>query len=207
MKAKQDQLFAKLDGLSLRERVIVFVTILACVAAVVNYVWLEPALLVAKKLQQQSTQQTAELARLRGEVQTAAAAPDPGRSARETLEQTQARMDEVNAELRTLLPTTKSQQPIEQVLVQFLRRYEGLTLLSVKTLGDVDTKLDKAEAVGLTKRGLELRVSGPYATLVSYVQKLESALPTLRWGSMVLKSEAQPPELTLQVFVLGVQTP
>ncbi len=207
MKAKQDQLFAKLDGLSLRERVIVFVTIVACVGAVVNYVWLEPALLVAKKLQQQSAQQTAELARLRGEVQTVAAAPDPGRSARETLEQTQARMDEVNAELRTLLPTTKSQQPIEQVLVQFLRRYEGLTLLSVKTLGDVDTKLDKAEAVGLTKRGLELRVSGPYPALVSYVQKLESALPTLRWGSMVLKSEAQPPELTLQVFVLGVQTP
>jgi len=57
----------------------------------------------------------------------------------------------------------------------------------------------------MTKKGLELRISGPYPALVRYVQQLETALPALRWGSMTLKSEVQPPELTLQVFVLGVQ--
>ena len=31
------------------------------------------------------------------------------------------------------------------------------------------------------------------------------ALPNLRWGPMQLRSEKQPPELTLQVFVLEVQ--
>ena len=202
MKTQQAQLFAKVDALSLRERVIVFVTLVACFGAFVNYVWLEPALELGKKLQQQSVTQTTELQRLRGEVQTASVAVDPSQPVREDLAQMQARTDEVNAELRRLLPTAQSQQPLEQVLVQFLRRYEGLTLLSVKTLGDVGPKVETA---GLTKRGLELRVSGPYSALVSYVQKLETALPSLRWGAMVLKSEAQPPELTLQVFVLGVQ--
>jgi MSHA biogenesis protein MshJ len=201
MKTKQAQLFAKVDALSLRERAIVFVTVLACVGAFVNYLWLEPALELGKKLQQQSALQSAELQRLRGEVQTASVAVDPSKPVRDDLTQMQMRMDEVNGELRRLLPTAQSQQPLEQVLVQFLHRYEGLTLLSVKTLTDVGSKVD---AVGLTKRGLELRVSGPYAALVGYVQKLESALPSLRWGSMALKSEAQPPELILQVYVLGV---
>ena len=63
-------------------------------------------------------------------------------------------------------------------------------------------KLDSSGPV-LLRRGLELSVSGSYAELVRYVNTLESALPTLRWGTLHLKSAKQPPELTLQVFVVG----
>jgi MSHA biogenesis protein MshJ len=41
---------------------------------------------------------------------------------------------------------------------------------------------------------------------MNYVRTLELALPTLRWGSMKLNSEKLPPQLTLQVFVVGVQS-
>ena len=58
---------------------------------------------------------------------------------------------------------------------------------------------------GLTKRGLELRVAGPYAELNRYVKTLEAALPSLRWGVLTVKKGPQTAELTLQVFVVGVQ--
>ena len=38
-----------------------------------------------------------------------------------------------------------------------------------------------------------------------YVKTLENALPSLRWGAMHLKSDQQPPELSLLVYVVGAQ--
>jgi hypothetical protein len=57
----------------------------------------------------------------------------------------------------------------------------------------------------MNRRALVLRVAGPYAGLVRYVQALETAMPGLRWGSMELKADKRSNELTLQVYVLGVQ--
>jgi len=37
------------------------------------------------------------------------------------------------------------------------------------------------------------------------VRTLEKALPNLRWGKMKLTSDTQPPQLSLQVYVVGVQ--
>jgi MSHA biogenesis protein MshJ len=59
--------------------------------------------------------------------------------------------------------------------------------------------------MGVTRQGVELTVAGPYAQMISYVQSLESALPQVRWGAMVLRSEKSPPELTLQLFLVGLQ--
>ena len=91
--------------------------------------------------------------------------------------------------------------------MQFLRRQDGLTLLGTGT-----TPIDSASlaaATGgakplLSRRGLELTVAGSYANLVRYVRTLETALPTLRWGTLQLKTTKQAPEMTLQVFVVGV---
>ena len=45
--------------------------------------------------------------------------------------------------------------------------------------------------------------TGSYADLVRYVQTLENAMPTLRWGNLQIKTTPQAPEMTLQVFVVG----
>ncbi|MFO0490564.1 MAG: hypothetical protein ACK5YJ_02100, partial [Curvibacter sp.] len=58
-------------------------------------------------------------------------------------------------------------------------------------------------ASGVTRQGVELVVSGSYAELVRYVQTLERALPSLRWGAMRMNSESRDAELTLQVWLVG----
>jgi MSHA biogenesis protein MshJ len=40
---------------------------------------------------------------------------------------------------------------------------------------------------------------------VRYVKTLEMAMPSLRWGALQIKGDLQPPELSLQVYVVGVQ--
>ena len=87
--------------------------------------------------------------------------------------------------------------------MQFLRRYNNLALVGTNTLKDEGAGAFPS-VPGLTRQGLELRIAGPYLELLRLVQNLESALPYLRWGSLQIKAEQQPAEMTLQVYVLGV---
>jgi MSHA biogenesis protein MshJ len=213
MKQRMEDLFAKIDALGLRERVFLMLSIIACCLALVDAAWLSPAREANKKLVQQFAAQSSELVRLRDELKIVSQPVDPAVAVRADIALANRRMDVLNQEVDSLLPQSQNGPALEQVLVQFLKKYEGLTLLGLRTLGTQAAVAVAAPGsaatpgllTGLTKKGMELRVSGPYAELVRYLQALETALPSLRWGSMVLKSEAQPPVLTLQVFVLGVQ--
>jgi MSHA biogenesis protein MshJ len=190
--------------------------VLACFLAVVDAVWLSPVATVTKKLAAQLTTQEAELARLRAELVTASQPVDVTKQVREEIAKADVTLEMLNADIEILLPKSKNGPVLEDVLVQFLRKHEGLTLMGLNTLASQPAanaapvpiaKTGAATALAeLSRKGLELKVKGPYAQLIAYVQKLETALPYLRWGGMQLKSEAQPPELTLQVYVLGVNT-
>jgi MSHA biogenesis protein MshJ len=125
----------------------------------------------------------------------------------------------VNLEIQNSAPMDAGGPALEQVLMEFLRRQDGLTLMSAGTLrSDAATSpaapvapntsgatLTAGPPQGLTRRGMELRVAGSYPELVRYVKTLEAALPKLRWGPMQLKADKPIPELTLQVYIVGVQ--
>lgn len=198
---------ARIDALSLRERAFLFVSVIACCMALADVVWLSPAQMAHKQVKQRFDAQGAELDRLRGDLKTMAQPVDASKVVRDDLQKEADQLEAVNQDIKTLVPITDGGPALEQVLVQFLRRHEGLTLLSVGTLAKEPASTPGATAgavpVGLTKQGMELKVSGPYPELVRYVKTLESALPSLRWGMMQLKSGKQPPELTLQVYVVG----
>lgn len=211
MKAFWTKYSARVDVLSLRERVILFLSILAVCMALADVLWLSPAQLAHQQMRQRFAAQDAELLRLRSDLQGVAQPADASNSVREAIATDQAQLDVVNQAIRAKVPQADSGLVMEQVLVQFLRKHEGLTLVSTGT-ASIETPEIATGAVamtgapvGLIKRGMELKVSGPYPELVRYVKHLETALPTLRWGALELKSDQQPPELTMQVFVVGVR--
>ena len=211
MKQSFQQLLLRIDALSLRERIFLFLSVFVCVLALSDFLWFTPAQTAHKALLQRFVAQSSELDRLRSELSVAAVPNDPGKAAREELQTLRARLDELNTEIAGLAPKDQKAPPLEQVLQRLLRRQEGLTLLSLETLKTAAPAATAATAgvatpaAGLTKRGLVLRVAGPYAELVRYVQALESALPGLRWGPMELKTDKRQSELTLQVYAVGVQ--
>ncbi|MFZ3128674.1 MAG: hypothetical protein WA136_11740 [Rhodoferax sp.] len=199
----------RIDALHLRERVFLFVSAIVCCVALADVLWLSPAQLAYQQTAQRFAAQGSELSRLRAELQGAARPVDASQAARDEIAAIQTRLDAVNHDIQSAGHQTQGAPALEQVLVQFLRRQPGLTLLRTATLKPEAAVAAPAAVTpaGLSKRGIELKVSGSYPELVRYVKTLEHALPALRWGTLQLKSEQQPPELTLQVYVVGVSEP
>jgi len=216
-KLKMQGWLVKLDAMSLRERLFLFFSVIVCFVAIADMLWLGPVQEANKKLAKQFASQSTELGQLRDELKALGQPVDPSKVVRDDIAAANSRLDALNEDINALLPRAKNGPDLEQVLVQFLRSQKDLTLLGLKTLQSEVSPAAAAAApvsvavaatglpAGMTRKGLELRIAGPYAELVRYVQQLETALPALRWGTMGIKSDVQPPELTLQVFVLGVQ--
>ncbi len=210
MKARWKQLAARIDALSLRERVFLFLSLIILALVLADVAWLTPLQTVHRQLTQRFETQNAELLRLQDALRTSSGQPGPGQLAREELARVRERLAVVNAEISQLPLGQKDETPLTQVLVHFLRRHEGLVLVRTATLeppsvgsAAVGTMPGPASVLGVRRQGLELTVAGPYHELTRYVQTLERALPMLRWGMMRMNSERETAELTLQVWLLG----
>ncbi len=203
MKAWWTRQAARVDALSARERAFIFVSLLASFMALADFFWIEPANLAHQHLSQQVAAQTQEVDRLRGQLAATPTPVDANQVLRTEIAALQTQRDAGQQAIAQA--SSQGGLALEPVLTEFLRRRPGLTLVSTATLGAPSADAKDAVPIGLARRGVELRVSGPYAELVLYLRSLEKALPELRWGTMQLRSEKQPPELSLQVFVLEVQ--
>ncbi len=202
----------RINALSLRERVFLFLAIIAACMALADVLWLSPAQVAHKQLTQRFEKQSAELQRARDELKTVAQPADAGRAARDEIAAINSQLDSVNLSIKEVLPDTARATPLTQALGHLLRRHAGLTLVRTSALAPEVSVVKPGQTadaaalpVGLTRQGIELTVAGAYPDLTQYVQTLESAMPQVRWGVMTLKSDSLPPQLTLQLFLLGVQ--
>lgn len=204
MKAWWTRLAARIDALSLRERVFLFATLIILSMLLAEALWLGPTQALHQQLTQRVAAQAGEVRRLQQELDEMGAQSGPGQQVREELTQVRERLELVNREIAQLPQGQADGTPLTQVLVHFLRRHEGLVLVRTATLApDSRAAQGGASEVPLTRQGLELTVAGSYHELVRYVQTLERALPALRWGTLRMNSERQSAELTLQVWLLG----
>lgn len=209
MKDWLQSLVGRIDALSLRERVFLFISLLACILALADVLLVSPAQTQHGQLARRFAAQNDELAKLREELKSINATSSvnaPGKQSRDELQQIKARLQQVTQEIDQLPLAQHDALPLQQVLTQFLRRHEGLSLVRTVTLPPLTVQTKRAEgstAPKLKRQRLELTVAGPYPQLVRYVQALEQALPALRWGEMQVNSESQPPQLRLQVSLVG----
>ena len=199
----------RIDALSLRERVFLFVTLLGACMALVQVLWLDPAQQHHQKITQKFKAQETELHTLRVDFKNNAGTVGAAKSGQVELDDLKAKIAALNQTIKQVPAGGMAAEQLPQVLTHFLRRHEGLTLVKTGTVAELAPRppVNKAAAavggLGWKQQGLELTVAGAYPELIRYVQTLERALPTLRWGVMSVMSEKQPPQLTLQVYLLG----
>jgi MSHA biogenesis protein MshJ len=205
MKARWDGYVKRIDALSVRERFFLFASLLVMLLAVVDTLWLSPAQSVQKQQLLRFKAQTAEANRLRAELQASGQPADASAGMRGERVLVEQRLAAVEQKIAALAPTSQAGPDLEVVLLQFLRRQDGLTLVSTGTLKPEAPTL--VLTPGMRRQGMELRVSGSYAALVRYVKTLETALPALRWGPVAVKTLEQGAELSLQVYLVGVPAP
>jgi len=208
MKQTWGNLVARLDALTRRERLILFFVVLISCAVLLDTLWLSPAQLVHNQLTQRLAKQSTELQGLREAMRAMPKPDDTKHSLREQIAQTRLQRGEVEQQILKLLPGADAGTPLARVLVHLLRRHEGLTLvrtvaLAPEVAGPGNNNGGGSLPAGLTRQGVELTVSGPYADLTRYVAALEAALPYVRWGGLTLTSDKGPPVLTLQLFLIS----
>jgi MSHA biogenesis protein MshJ len=203
MKAWWTRQASRIDALSARERAFIFLSLLVSLMALADSFWIAPANLAHQRLSQQVAAQTQEVDRLRAQLAATPVPVDANQALRTDIAALQTQREAGQQAIAQA--SGQGGLALEPVLTEFLRRRPGLTLVSTAPLSAGGAGTQEAVPVGLARRGVELRVSGPYAELLLYLRSLEKALPELRWGTMQLRSEKQPPELSLQVFVLEVQ--
>lgn len=192
---------ARINALSLRERLFLLGSLLVICIALADLALLSPAQLRHKQAQQSLEKQSGELNKSRAAMR--------GLSDARAIQALKAQLHAITIQTQqvdqAIRAATSGSADAAQVLVHLLRRYEGLTLVSAVSMApDAQKPPASGWPPGLTRHGLALTVSGPYPQLVSYVLALEAALPHVRWGALQLKSEKQPPELMLQLFTVGV---
>jgi len=214
MNAGLKKLAARIDALNLRERVFLFLSVIVVCVAIVDTLWVAPARQQHQQVRQQFEAKATEMRQLQDELRLKAVQPDPERQAREELAGIQARIETAERSIAALTAATGGATSLPDVLVHFLRRHRSLSLVRTASVQAEPSLPGMAAGAGtaagtatpsVARTGQELTIAGPYPDLVRYVQSLESAMPDLRWGALQLKSELQPPELTLQVFLVGVQ--
>ncbi len=196
---------ARLDAMSLRERVFLFLVVIVCCVALADTFWLSPAQLQQRQLSQRLAVQSADLQRTRETLRNMAVPSSASNAMREELAGVKSRQEAISVSIKEVMPQTSQSVPLPQVLVHLLRRHEGLTMVRTATLpADGAGKTASPRSALVQRQGIELTVSGPYAELARYVQTLERSLPYVRWGDMKLKGDKPSPELTLQLYLVGI---
>jgi MSHA biogenesis protein MshJ len=219
----------RIDALSLRERLFVFVAVLVAFFYLLDMLWLAPAQKQLLALENQATAQATELVKLRTEHVDGMGGQGSQGAILENIRALEKRLLTVNTQIEQSMAHDRDATNLPAVLVHFLKRQPGLTLVRTSTVAPEQTNAPSggggilstlSQVISMRAPGdaskaqldamvtpakpelLELTVSGPYLDLVRYVQTLETAMPALRWNAMKMVSDKQPPVLTLQVSML-----
>ena len=211
----------KMDGATLRERVMIFAASATVLIALLNTLLIEPQLVKQRRLSAEVTQRQGEMRTMQEQLRALALVrqADPDRELRRQLDALKLTVSETEARL---LEEQRKFAPPEQVgvlLGEMLARNRKLQLVDMRTLPVASFAGNSAEAEKppaqkpaaakpaapagggqIYRHGVEITVSGSYLDLLAYLQTLEKLPSQLYWGRLEL-SAATYPQVTLKLSV------
>jgi MSHA biogenesis protein MshJ len=219
MNERWQQLSAKFNAMTLRERVMVLASLIVVTVAIFNFLVLDPLSVRKRQLTQELGAARAGIATTENLQKLQAADPDAVKRAyRDALRKQVAEIDEnMKALQKTLVPPDQ----MAKLLEGMLSRDRGLQLVSLHKLparrfeapGAPKAKADAAgtaKAAAQPERGIyqhsfELTVQGSYADLSNYLARLEKLPWQMFWGRVSVDAGHYPMiVLTLTVHTLSL---
>lgn len=226
MKAQLAKLQESIDARVIRERVLLFLTLLAFVFMVWNYLVQAP--LDKERAKANTALNAIGMERKSIETQitsmTMAAANSPVIAKRKEIKQLTQNIQEVEARLATMSQGLISADQLPQMLEAMLKKIGELELVSIKTLPAVQLQLSKSstetttntaeeiqegagsesEGAGVFKHMVVVRISGGYFELMELLTALESLSWKFYWEALDYRVESYPnAEIELRVFTLS----
>lgn len=219
------RLSARLDAMTLRERAMVFVAVVASVLFLLYTVSMEPLLNKQKLLHMQIKQQQNQISGIDMEIAALAQGfvVDPDAATREKLKALRHEIDTTSAGLMAVQKGLVAPDKIAPLLDQLLRGNGKLKLMSMKTLpvaglNEALQPAAPAQPAGaaaaapapkprelLYRHGVELVLQGSYLDMISYMDALEKLPVQLFWGKARLDAQQYPnSRLTLTLYTLSL---
>jgi len=222
MKAQWAKLSSRIDGMTLRERIAVFVAAVAAVLFVMNALVLDPLFarnrMLADQIRQQNMQVEAANAGI--EAQMAAFNNNPDAPAQKQLADLNRDAAAMAGKLRAMQHGLVAAEKMGQLLQQLLRSNGKVKLLSLRTLpvtgmggaggvsgtsGNADAKPATAQRELLYRHGVEVVLQGGYLDMLDYMEALEASPQQVFWGRAQLDAHEYPRStLTLTLYTLGL---
>lgn len=215
MKAQWQKVASRIDGLTLRERVIVFLMAALILVTVVNALILDPQNVEQKQISQRIKQEQVQIARIRAEIQQKVNehTVDPDATNRARLVDLERQATGLQQSLGELQKGLVSPDKIATLLESMLKKNSRVRLVSLKNVATENLmKTEPATkgeanpaAAGLFRHGVELTVRGTYLDTLAYLEELENLEPKLFWGGVTFNVEEHPnASMTLTVYTLSL---
>ena len=223
MKRLWQRYVEKMDGASLRERVMIFAASATVLIALLNTLLIEPQLVKQRRQSGEIAARQNEMRMMQEKLRAFALArqADPDREIRRQLDALKQKVAETEARL---LEEQRKFAPPEQVgalLGEMLSRNRKLQLIDMRTLPVASFAGNGAEAPPqkpaaakpaapagggqIYRHGVEITVNGAYLDLLAYLKDLEKLPNQLYWGKLDLNAAAYPQvTLKLSVYTLSL---
>jgi MSHA biogenesis protein MshJ len=197
----------RIDALTLRERVLIFIAAALVLVAFVYLGLIAPLMEKDKRLSREVARRQTELAMLQTQLQAMARTgemrpDDANRAKLEGLQRDIAQLDQQIAEAASRFTSPRH---MRDVLQQVLARNSRLQLVDLKTLPvDLFGNSDARGPRPIYRHAFELTVSGAYLDLYAYLRQLEGLPTRLYWRKADLAAGDYPKAvLKLTVYTLS----
>ena len=221
MKRYWELVRGKIDGMSLRERALIFLAAAFVLVASVNAALLDPLLAKQKALSAQVVQQQEKMKELQAQVQglLQARSADEHSPLRARLAQLRRQMQEQDGYLQSRRERLVEPEKMTDLLEQVLSKNDKLRLVELKTL-PASPLVEKPQPSAanlpagqkqpdpqkqIFKHGIQITVRGGYLEMLHYLAELEKMPAQMFWGEISMSVDKYPDAmLTLTLYTLSL---
>lgn len=206
------EIFAeKINGMTLRERGMIFVMAAVVLFTLINTTLIEPLLAKQKRFTQQITQQESEIKGIQAQVQALVQVRvnDSDGANRAKLITLKQQLLEVGKSMQAHQAQLVAPGKIAGLLKEMLARNGRVKLAGIRNLAVAPLLGEDVQSpteVQIFKHGVEMTVSGNYLDILNYLQELEKLPWQLFWGSASLRVGEHPDaSLVLTIYTLSLE--
>jgi MSHA biogenesis protein MshJ len=196
------RLAERIDAMSLRERLLIFLAVAALVVTTLDALLIEPSFAAAKRISLEIARQQAEISSIDKQLQALAVAArsDPNRDKRARLEVLRGELGDLERRIAGEQARVTSPEQMRSLVESLIARNPGISLVELRTLPKGPITARVLETVGQSlggsalvyRHGLEVTVSGAYLDLLAYLDELERLPHQIRWTTLALDASAHP---------------
>jgi len=201
-------LLARLDLLSLREKLYIAAAVLAGLWMGLENLYLQPTWQQQKQLREQMSQidtQLNELIIAKAEIQ-AQGKFNPNQQNTQTLSRVKANLKQLKQKVQLGNKRFVDAEAMTSVLAELLNEDYGLQLIRAEKLPVKSLTEQKQEKSWIFQHGLSLTFSGNYQNTLRYLQAIEASPWRFLWHSIDYKTQEYPAaEVTIKIYTLGFQ--